>query len=267
MAFRAPRYSHVHAGRAVGAAAITTSHALDTDFPKDNIIDDRAGTLCKFAASNVHWFDFDLGASFDTGINRLIIPANHNTTLVRVQEDDNAGFSTPTNLTGNLAQVAGVLIDMEFVTPSSQRYIRVRLNDTQTHSLSQIFLTKIVTLTVGPSLADSPDEKRANVTRLLQSTGLSPTIQNGPQQRYLEYEYEAALEGADLTAMEALVDSVGMSRPFFVDPASFSATPETDDPALWMKFAEMPESRNSVLVPMSNARSKIYRLRLIESLD
>jgi hypothetical protein len=34
-----------------------------------------------------------------------------------------------------------------------------------------------------------------------------------------------------------------------------------------MKFAGMPQSSNSILVPMSGARSKTYRLSLIESLD
>ena len=58
-----------------------------------------------------------------------------------------------------------------------------------------------------------------------------------------------------------------MHRPFFVDPASFSTPPETDEPALWMKFNAMPEANNSVLVPMVNARSKTYSLQLIESLD
>ena len=124
-----------------------------------------------------------------------------------------------------------------------------------------------MTLTVGPVLADAVDEKRANVTRLIQSTGLSPTIQNGPQQRYLEYEYEFALETTDLTKIEALVDAVGMSVPFYVDPASFSTPPETDEPALAVKFVEMPSSRLSVQVPMVNTRAKTYTLRLIESLD
>jgi hypothetical protein len=52
-----------------------------------------------------------------------------------------------------------------------------------------------------------------------------------------------------------------------VDPASFSATPAADDPPIWMKFDDMPESRHTVLVPMSNAESKAFSLRLIESLD
>ena len=128
-------------------------------------------------------------------------------------------------------------------------------------------MTKIVEIGTGVALADSVDEKRDNVTRLQQPTGRLPTIQHGPQQRYIEYEYESPLSGADLTAMEALVAAVGMAYPFYVDPASFSTPPETDEPALAMKFAEMPSSSNSILVPMVGARSKTYRLQLIESLD
>jgi hypothetical protein len=133
--------------------------------------------------------------------------------------------------------------------------------------LPQLVFTKVFAPTIGPVLGNAVDTKRANVTRLVQPTGISPTIQHGPQQRYLEYEYEYPLSSADLTSMEDLVATVGMSSPFFVDPASFSTPPETDEPALWMKFAEMPEARLSVLVPASNERAKTYRLRLIESLD
>jgi hypothetical protein len=134
------------------------------------------------------------------------------------------------------------------------------------HYLSQIVLTKIATLTVGPDLANSPDGYIDNVTQLIQNTGLRPRIQHGPQQRVIEYNY-APIEGTDLTTMEALIAAVGTSKPFFVDPASYSTPPQTDEPVLWMNFNDIPDSRNTVLVPMSNARSKAFSLRLIESLD
>ena len=270
MAYRAPRYSYVHAARDVGADAITIhgSETADPDFPLDNLIDDRAGTLFKFSQSYVSpIIVIDLGAGpGTTGLDRVIIPANHNITSFRVIEDDAADMGGFNILLANTDTTPGTLI-AETMTSSAKQYIGVQMNTTDLFYMPQLILSKIVTLDVGPALEDSPDGKIDNVTRLERNSGQSPTIQHGPQQRVIEYEYESPLEGADLTAMEALVDSVGMVRPFFVDPASFSATPEDDEPALWMKFAEMPQSRNSILVPMNGARSKTYRLQLIESLD
>jgi hypothetical protein len=265
MAYRAPRYSYVHAARDVGAGEITLSHAADADFPVSNLIDDRAQTLFKFNSSNESpYINIDLGAGF-AELDRLIIPANHNLENVRVRQDVDSGYGSMNGLTGNVDTTPGIQIDMEFTATHDERYIRVEFNSTAQHYLPQIVLTKIQTLTVGPDIADSPDAKIDNVTRLEQNTGQSPTIQHGPQQRVIEYEYESPLSGADLTAMDAHVNSVGMHRPFWVDPAAF--TPFTDEPVLWMKFADMPRSDNSILVPMVGARSKTYRLSLIESLD
>jgi len=269
MAFRAPRYSYVHAARDLGVASITLDgSSADADFPIDNLIDDRAGTLMKFTAPSLgENIEVDLGVGFDTGINRVIVPANHNLTGIRVWQDDNAGFATPSALAAASSETPGTIIDYEF-TDSTQRYLRFVISGSSTlWQVPQLVFTKVVTLTTGVALADSVDEKRDNSTTLNQSNGLRPTIQHGPQQRYVEYEYESPLEGADLTAMEALVDSVGTFRPFYIDPASFSTPPETDEPVLAVKFDEMPDSKNTILVPMSGARSKAYRLKLIESLD
>jgi hypothetical protein len=265
MAYRSPRYSYVHAAREVGADAITLSHAAHADFPVDNLIDDRAGTLFKFAGSASHIIDFDLGEDFDTGIDRIIIPANHNVEYLRVGQDDNDSYSSVDWLM--IAQTAypGTQFDHEFDSASTERYLRVILGEAQ-HYLPQIYLTKIVTIDdTAPNLANSVDQMRANVTRLVQPTGLLPTIQHGPQQREIAYSYEYGLEGTDLTAMEALIAAVGMHRPFYVDPAV--VTPFTDEPALWMKFAEMPRVSNAIDVPMSNPWRKLYELSLIESLD
>jgi hypothetical protein len=279
MAYRAPRYSYVHAARTVGADAITVSDTADTDFPKDNLIDDRAGTLFKWSAGVTNpTIDIDLGATFAadglSGISRLIIPSNHNIEALYVHGDTVSNFATPTELHATFGApdtdpVAGTQIDIEFDTASSsEQYIRVGIiGGPVTYYLPQLVLTKIVTLTRGPDLSDSIDQKRDNVTRLVQPTGLSPTVRNGPQQRVLEYVYPAGLSSDDLTNLEGLVDAVGMEKPFFVDPASFSTPPETDEPALWMKFADMPDIKMFASVPMSGTRIKTFALSLIESLD
>jgi hypothetical protein len=268
MAYRAPRYSYVHAARDADALAaeIAVSDTAHTDFPIDNLIDDRAGTLFKWSAEVVNpTIDIDVGFDVISGLDRLIIPANHNLTYVRVGEDTNNSFGAIDYLCANTAVTPGKIISID-LTPSTKRFIRLEFNDTDQFYLPQIVLTETATLTVGPDLANSADGYRANVTRLIQNTGLMPSILHGPQQRVMEYSY-APIEGADLTAMEALIATVGMDRPFFVDPASFAGNPAATDPPIWMKFDDMPESRHTVLVPMSNAESKAFSLRLIESLD
>jgi len=271
MAYRAPRFSHVHAIRDAGASAIIVSDTAHADFPKENLIDDRASTRFMWSASVVDpTIDIDLGAGFVTGLERLIIPANHNIESITVLDDDNLGFTSPATLhAADTGINAGTLYDSgPFDTGNStQRYIRIQINGTAKFYLPQLYLTKIVTLTIGPTLADALDSARSNFTRLEQESGVSPSVQKGPDQRVLDYTYEFALSGADLTAMEAFIADVGMHRPFFVDPASFSTPPETDEPVLWMKFLEQPESRYFVDVPMNEARRKTFRLRLIESVD
>ncbi len=271
MAYRAPRFSYVHAVRAVGADAITVSDAAHSDFPKDNMIDDRNGTRFSWSGDVTDpTIAIDLGAGFVTGLSRLIIPGNHNIEQLFIEQADNSSFTSASTLHAADTSInAGTLYDSgPFDTANStQRYIRVTIVGTAQYFLSQLVLTKIVTLTVGPDLADALDGKKTNSLTLEQASGQRPSVQNGPDQRVIRYPYPAPFSGADLTAVEAFVAAVGTHRPFFVDPASFSATAGDDEPALWMKFLDMPEVRNSVLVPHTQARSKTYDLSLIESLD
>ncbi len=273
MPYRAPRYSHLHAAQDVGVAAIDLDGATAlAGFPIDNLIDDRQGTVMKLAAAvsglNI---DIDLGANFVTGINRLIIPPNHNIDAITIVDDDNAGFATPATLHAlDTGPTPGALIDIDtFDTgASTQQFIRITLGTgSKQYFLPQIFLTKVVTLVVGPNLRRAIDQQSANFARQIQPSGLSPTVQLGPLQRRLEYLYEAPIEGADLTALEALIDAVGMSRPFYLDPASFSATPAIDDPPISAKFEVMPDVIYAVDVASTGVRQKAFALSIIESFD
>jgi len=268
MAYRAPRFCWVHAARTVGASAITVSDTAHADYPKANLVDDRASTLFKWSASVTDpTIDINLGANYDTGINRLIIPYNHNIEQLSIQEADNASFTLATTLlAATTSPVAGEQIDLTFAD-STERYIRITIVGSDQYYLPQLVLTKVVTLTVGPDLSRSVDGYRSNTTRLEQNTGISPTVQHGPDQRVLEYIYEFGLSGDDLTNMEAMIAGVGMRKPLWVDPASFSATPATDDPPLWMKFDTPPQSLLFVNVASTGVKAKTYRLQLIESLD
>lgn len=270
MAYRAPRFSHLHIVRDLGVSSITllggdTAHA---DFPVANLIDDRAGTKFRYAGSQGSpWIVIDLGADFaDYDIDRLIIPADHNITAnIRIGDDDNPSLSTFSTKRGTYAAVAGNLIDIEFDNVQFQQYLGMQIQATGTFEYRQLFYSKIITFGKGPNLRDSVDEMRDNFVRLVQPQGISPTVQLGPQQRTIQYTYESPLDGDDLTEMESMIAAVGMIKPFYVDPATF--TPFTDEPVIWMKFALMPLSANSILVPKSGTRSKTFILDLIENID
>ncbi len=274
MAYRVPRVSYVHAVRDVGAGEITVSDAAHEDFPVDNLIDDRNGTRFSWSGDVTDpTIDIDLGEVFVTGLSRLIIPANHNIQTVTVLQDSDVAFgSTETLHASDSGPTPGTLYDSGAFDQkvSDERYIRILITGTAQFYLSQLVLTKVIfgeATSVGPDLADALDGFKTNSLTLEQASGQRPSVQNGPDQRVIRYPYPSPFSGADLTAMEAFVAAVGTHHPFFVDPASFSTPPETDEPALWMKFLDMPEVRNSVLVPHTQARSKTYSLDLIESLD
>ena len=272
MAYRAPRFCHVHAARQRGWVQLSfDGDSVDADFPRYHLVDDRANTRFKFSGAPTDPnIDLDLGATPITGINRLIIPPDHFFETLKIWGDSDSNFGSPDVLHATDTSVtAGQQIDLEFDTAAStERYIRLDITGGPANFYcTQLYYTEIMTLDVGPDLSDSPDGYKANVTRIEQNTGQSPTILHGPQQRVLEYDYPAGLEGTDLTKMEAFIAAVGMDKPFYVDPHSFSDTPATDDPPIKMKFSEMPESRLFVNVASTGVERKTFNLKLIESLD
>lgn len=262
---------HLHTMRNRPAGAISPSDSgAANDFPVDNLIDDRASTLFKWASSETDpSLILDLGnAPFQEGIDRLIIPANHNIDSIKIVQDTLSGFGSPTTLHDTDTSITpGVLYDSGTFDgqASDEQWLRIEIVGTKVFQIPQLYLTTTYTPVRGPNLQDSTDENRDNVLRIVQPTGQSPTVQLGPQQRIIVYDYESPLDGADLVAMEAFIDAVGLAQPFFIDPAVF--TPFSDEPPLLVKLEAMPTVRNSILVPASGARSKTFSFSLIESVD
>ena len=274
MAYRGLRFSHLHAFRDVGAAAVgyePSDSGAEPDFPADNLIDDRNGTLFQLDTVNGQpgvWVD--LGANFVTGIDRLIIPANHDWEKLTVIESDGQNLDPVTRFLVDIAGItvtAGTLIDIEFDLASTERYLLLTSVGGTAHICSQLIYTKIVTLSVDPKLAGATDEKHANFTQLDQSTGRSPRVQHGPDQRVFRFEWDTPIPSADVVKMEALIADVGMQHPFYIDPPSYSTPPETDEPVLCVKFVRMPRSLVSVAVPKSGTLQKTYSWDLIECID
>lgn len=272
MAYRAPLYSYHHALRDRGYGNVTHYGTLADGYPIYNLYDNRNTTTCAFGTVYTDpWVQVDLGGTFDTGYNRLIIPANHNIATVKVEQADDAAFTTnvETLHATDTGPTAGYAYDSgTFDTQASdRRYIRVTFIGTSVYYMTQLVLTKMVSLSVGPDLASSTDRYVANTRQIVQPSGNVLSVQHGPHQRVLEYTYNYALTGTDLTALEGLITYVGLERPFFVSPASFSATPDVDDPPLMVRFSEMPQQKLSVAVPMNGSRAKIISLSMIEAVD
>jgi hypothetical protein len=276
MAYRAPRFSYLHPLRDLGPGAITLNGGTaDTEHGVEFMCDDRDSTFFQYSgAVDTPFIEIDLGTEYyNNAVDRIILGGAGSVATFYVQEDDNDSFASPTDLLGSVGSPVtpnggtNLVKAVELETAQSERYIRLAIVGNGQWAISQLVFTNLETLTVGPNITDSPDGYRANVTRLEQPSGSSPTVQNGPQQRIITYNYENPLTGTDLTKMEALIADVGMTRPFWLDPHSFSATPDDDDRPLFVKFNDMPRTRNSILVPMVGEESKVFSLDLIEALD
>ena len=270
MAFRAPRFSYENAYRDRGVANISldsgTAHA---DFPLDNLMDDRIAFAFRMASADILRIDLDLGASFETGYDGILIGGQTYTPVISatVIEASDAAFTADWKLLGSTAQKSdGTAVSKLLNFPSSQRYIRFSSLFSSTYQITELVLTKIVTFTKDPDLRGSRDDHEHSFHRFAQPSGRSPTVQYGARRRRIDYQYDD-LTGADLVAMDAFIDAVGMSTPFWVDPASFSTPPETDEPPLWMKFASPPVVTSGRMVPADGTEAKSFHLKLIESLD
>lgn len=184
MAYRAPYFYFLHAGRAATISGVTASPAAAAGFPAHKAIDGFAQSLFKFGSSGgSHTVIVDRGAAGLEAVDALLIPSGHNlgTTTVSVHSDDNAGFSSPTSLFSGA--VAAGLIEKTLVS-SSERYLRVTFDGTSARELGEIMLSR-KRLTSSFVLAEwaVPKDSNVNVQRwpsgVIGATVLGPDLQRG----------------------------------------------------------------------------------------
>ena len=275
MAFRNFRYAHLHAARDAGVSALTApGHAIDADFPLDNLIDNRSSDPMKFATSKIDSrILLDRGAGTLDAVDRFIIPAGHNIdgvggTVLLDAADDEAMTTNNTVLVASVDN-SQTVIDETF-TSNSQRYLRIWLgtssSDAGAWEIPQMIWTSTVEFTAGPDLALTTDERITNATHYTQRNGMASSVQYGTTQRRFEVPYRR-IGGADLTAMESLITAVGITKPLLVDPPSYSSPAATDEPVRWMKLASYPQSGYETFVPQKGSNYKRFNLSLIDHLD
>ena len=269
MSYRAVQvYPHHFARDDAGIAGITSNNAVDTDFPLHNLIDDRQTTRMKFNASAAdHYIDIDMGSAFTGKPDTLIIPVGHSLNGIAC---DLLGDTTPTPTTSRASFTpsgTGIIKETVTGTGAARRYWRLKFNTSGTHVLPGLILAVKGTFTAGFVMVGAPDFPQHSFIRFEQPSGISPTLKTGVDRRVMSLPFNHALDGADLTTMEDWIATDGMRHPFYIDPPSFSGTPDASDPAIAMKFAEDPESAWGTKVPNTESEKKSFTLDLIESVD
>ena len=262
MSYQGFRYCILHAARDAGAAAITGNNAFHADYPKDFLIDDRAGSLCKFNTSESdHYYQFDRGASGLEALIRLIIPSGHNLdgNTITLQADDDVAFGSPTALLTTSAVAAG-LIDKTFAS-NTERYLRLLVNGTGAWEVGQIHLTRTRSMVACGPERGWPDFKRHNTQDFPLESGVVASLSRGADRQVYELLYLDVEDSDDLAIFADLIATCGTSKPFYLDPMF-----DTES-VIWMKLSADSEQQQNPLVPAStDAPQKRIPLAMLEHL-
>jgi hypothetical protein len=259
-------YELAHAG----AAAITGNNAFHADYPKDFLIDDRAGSLCKFnAAATDHYIQIDRGSGTLEEIARLIIPVGHNFNgeNIRVQTDSDPGFGVdPTEILPKAAVSSAGIIDLAMTggTEAQRKYRYVRIDDDDAASwnpeIPELILTRTRTTTRGPEQGWT-DYYQHNTLHFEKESGSIASLALGADRRYFEFTYRNVSDTADLLVFSDLIDTCGTSKPFYMDP------PFTDETVIWVKLTEDSRQIQDPAVPAStDSTQRQIELAMLEHL-
>lgn len=269
MSFRQIRVYYFNFVRdGTGISGLVSNNTVDPGFPLDFLIDNRNTTKMKFAsAESDHWINIDLGSGHTESVNHLIIPAGHNLNGEDIDLFSGASPSptTPTRISGPVTIATDGVISISF-SGQTHRYWRLDFQTSGAHELPQFILSQQYTFDAGPNMRRAEDSFRHSFQRFEQPSGITPTLERGVRRRIMEVIFER-VQGDDLAAIEEWIATVGMHHPFWIDPWSFSATPDADDPTAPFKFDDQPEALMGVAVPNTEIETKRYELPLIQSND
>ncbi len=259
MSWRNPRFCYMHAARAVGASAITSKNAFHSDYPKDFLIDDRAGSLCKFAGSaSDHSIIVDLGAS-PVSVERVYVPVGHNYsgTQIGMEQDTDIAFPSPTGIL-YWKNTTAAAVDHAMDVNSSERYVRFVWNGTGTWETPELILTQTKATSRGPE-PGWEDYYRHNTLDFDKESGVIASLSLGADRRYFALSYRDVKLAADLTIFSDLVSTCGTSKPFLFDP------PFTTESAVWVKLVEDSRQLQDPAMPAAtNSTQRQIRLSMLE---
>lgn len=266
MSWRSLRFHHFnHTRDSAKLVGLSSNNAVDPLHPLERLIDNRASVSFKYNTSAAdHWIDVDLGAGFTSAVNSLIIPAGHN--LDGIDCELLSGASEPAAVSRATFTPSGTGVIREDVEVSTHRYWRFKQTDNGTHEFHQLILTFIAELSRGLVMSGAEDGFSHNFLRFEQPTGISPTLELAPSRRVIQADFRSA-QSTDLDRLKSVVEVCGMHHPFYIDPPSFSATPDVTDPAIWVKFSTEPASKYANSVPNNGTEKRDVEFRLIENVD
>ena len=213
MAWRNIRLYYLHAARVAGSANITSNVSFTTS--KDFLVDDRGSSICRLASGTGNYIQLDR-LTPSTNINKLYIPAGHelNGCTIRLESDDNSGFSSPTTMLAATAISGSAAINYD-VTASGERYVRLTFETAGVWGLGELYLSQQRAPARGPEhrwkdqyvYPSQVFEKR---------TGARPAAEFGSRLRELGFSF-ARIDSTDLVYWKLLEATVGLTRPFLLD--------------------------------------------------
>lgn len=260
MSYQNPIYCYRHAARDVGTAGLSFLYDRDADYPEDNLIDNRNGSLMKFdAAQTGHYIQVDRGAGTPAAINKIVIPPGHNLDGydIRVRVDTASDMSSATTVIPAVDPGSG-LIDGDFSISSSHRYVRVDWpTDNFAPELGQLWLTKTMETDRGPEQR-WPDGPTFNMIIDKKRSGVEAIVETGPTQREIEYRYRAVKLAADQAILTGLIDYCGQGTPFILYPAF------DDEALLFMRLTRIGGGNDSPAPRVTDSRSLYYELLMQE---
>lgn len=261
MAYRLPLFAFLHAARTAGAAAVTPDDA-DAAYPKERLIDSQIRPRFRFGTTGAnHRVDVDLGASFPTGFDRLLVPINHDVggQAFTVQQDDNSGFATPTSLASGSFPAGTATIDVA-LTASTERYLRLTITPSGRWFLPELWYTKRETTTRGPE-PGWVDQPLPNVVETVLRSGSRFGQKLGARRRQFSLSYTHLPDADRALFVVSLLDATNDGAlPFWYWPPD-----DTEAPVL-VHLAEPPSMVQDRDNPRATSQAWNGTFALLESL-
>lgn len=240
MAYRTPAMAWRHAARDAGSGALTLTTGTLASGVLARLIDnfsEGSKLLQVTADSSEMEIDLDLGAGTLPTINQLLIPRSHNldTATVTVQQDDNAEFSSATQL-GQVVSPGTGPIDL-VLTTVTERYLRLRITSAPTtvEIGEVVYSEKFEIADPDPNWSDHPI---SNV-RLDELPVIDVTTEQSEERRRIEIKWNRLIS-ASKTALDALRTGTGGRRdPFWI------WSPDDSLPVAWVRFQADPSGQQA----------------------
>lgn len=247
MAWRNLRLYYLHAARSAGSANITTNGTFTTS--KDFLVDDRGSLITRLSTGTGRYIQIDR-LTPSTNINKLYIPAGHelNGCTIKLESDDNSGFSSPTTMLASTAISSSAPINLD-VTASGERYVRLTMETNGTWGLGELILSQQRAPSRGP--AEWIDDYFYPSLIYEKRSGARPAAEFGSRLRELEFSFRRVGE-SDMAYWLALESTVGMTRPFLID------APFDDGGTIWCSLLSPIDPVFDSRVPQSESE-KVYR--------